>query len=88
MQQIDLITFTIIILKRKKELLYLTKHSTHFSYGYMMKELTTKKKRIFFTHHSADRITRTAFLTPVTENWLEREILHPFLLLIFFKEQS
>ena len=87
MQQIDLITFTIIILKRKKELLYLTTHSTHFSYGYMMKDLTTKKKGIFFTH-SADRITHTAFLTPVTENWLEREILHPFLLLIIFKEQS
>ena len=40
---------------------YLTTHSTHFIYGYM--------------HHPTDRTAHTlAFVTPVVEHWLEREI--------------
>ena len=31
--------------------------------------------RFFYMHHPADRITHTtAFVTPVVEHWLEREI--------------
>ena len=31
--------------------------------------------RVFYMHHATDRITHTtAFVTPVVEHWLEREI--------------
>ena len=50
---------------------YLTMHSTHFIYGYMAS----------YMHHPTDRIIHTmAFVTPVVEHWLEREIaqwVHP-----------
>ena len=36
-------------------------------------------QRFFYMHHSTDRITHTtAFVTPVVENWLEREIAQWF----------
>ena len=32
------------------------------------------KEGFFYMHHLTDRITHTAFVTPVVEHWLEREI--------------
>ena len=46
---------------------YLTAHSSHFIY----------KQGFFYMHHPTDRIIHTtAFVTPVVEHWLEREIAH------------
>ena len=85
----------------RREMFYLTTHSTHFIYGYMASDiwlrtiLIVRKEtrcchigysyrltaRFFYMHHPTDRITHTtAFVTPVVEHWLEREIVqwvHP-----------
>ena len=71
----------------QREMFYLTTHSTHFIYGYMGSDIwlrtilivrkETRWRHIVYT----DRITHTtAFVTPVVEHWLEREIaqwVHP-----------
>ena len=59
-------------------------HLTHFTYGYMVKDHSDSERGnplpphgqgFFNMHHSTDRITHTmAFVTPVMEHWLEREI--------------
>ena len=50
-------------------------HCHHIGYSYRL------TARFFYMHHPTDRITRTtAFVTPVVEHWLEREIaqwVHP-----------
>ena len=75
---------------------YLTTHSTHFIYGYMVKDHSDSEKgnplpphRLLLSINSKgsfictipDRITHTtAFVIPVVEHWLEREIaqwVHP-----------
>ena len=109
-----------LLVEGRKEVFYLTTHSTHFIYGYMASEgnvlfndaLNTFYLRLYgighmVKHHSdsergnplphgllflinnkgsfictiPDRITHTtAFVTPVVEYWLEREIaqwVHP-----------
>ena len=47
----------------------------HIGYSYRL------AARVFYMHHPTDRITHTtAFVTPVVEHWLEREIaqlVHP-----------
>ena len=41
----------------------------HIGYSYRL------TARVFYMHHPTDRITHTmAFVTPVVEHWLEREI--------------
>ena len=77
--------------ERRKEMFYLTTHSTHFIYGYMMSDIWQRTTqiakeepcrrhmdysfRLFCMHHLTDRITHTtAFLKPVVDYWLEREI--------------
>ena len=47
---------------KEREMFYLTTHSTHFIYGYMASDIWLR------TTHT------TAFVTPVVEHWLEREI--------------
>ena len=80
----------------RKEMFYLTTHSTHFIYGYMVKDHSDSERgnplrphRLLFLISSKgsficiipDRITHTtAFVTPVVEHWVEREIaqwVHP-----------
>ena len=87
----------------RKEMFYLTTHSTHFIYGYMASDIIMLKyhtdsergkpaaatwatlsdyqQGFFYMHHPTDRIAHTtAFVTPVVEHWLEREIaqwVHP-----------
>ena len=73
----------------KREMFYLTTHSTHFIYGYMASDIWLRtilivRKETRCRHigyHPTDRITHTtAFVTPVVEHWLEREIaqwVHP-----------
>ena len=85
----------------RKEMFYLTTHSTHFIYGYMASDIWLKTilivrketpcrhigytfrvaARVFYVHHPTDRIAHTtAFVTPVVELWLKREIdqwVHP-----------
>ena len=60
---------------------YLTTHSTHFIYGYMASDIWLKTILIVRMHHPTDRIAHTtSFVTPVVEQWLEREIaqwVHP-----------
>ena len=77
-------------------MLYLTTHSTHFIYGYMAKDHSDSKRGnplpphgLIFLFNSKgsfictipDKIAHTmAFVTPVVEHWLEREIaqwVHP-----------
>ena len=69
---------------------YLTTHSTHFIDAYMASDMVKNHsdcKRgnplpphgllqgFFYMHHPTDRIAHTmAFVTPVMEHWLEREI--------------
>ena len=68
---------------------YLTTHSTHFIYGYMASDILSTiqivrgnplpSHGLLFPINSRgyfiDRITHTtAFVTPVVEHWLEREI--------------
>ena len=89
------------VLEGRKEVFYLTMHSTHFIYGYMASDiwlrtiLIVRKEtrcrhigysfrltaRVILYHHPTDRIAHTkAFVTPVVEHWLEREIaqwVHP-----------
>ena len=48
--------------KGRKEIIYLTTHSTHFIYGYMA-------SGIWY------RTTQIAFVIPVVDHWLEREIV-------------
>ena len=81
----------------RKEMLYLTTHSTHFIYGYMVSDhkknhsdsekenplpphrllFPISSKGYFYMHHPTYRITHTtAFVTPVVEHWMEREIAH------------
>ena len=72
----------------RKEMFYLTTHSTHFIYGYMasnMVEDHSDSERgnllLFFISSKGsficNRITHTmAFVTPVVEHWLEREHYH------------
>ena len=78
------------IIEGRKEIFYLTMHSTHFIYGYMVKDHSDSEKgnplpphRLPFTINSKgsfiytipDRIAHTtAFVTPVVEHWLEQEI--------------
>ena len=67
---------------------YLTMHSTHFIYGYMASDTQIAREEtcclhmcysfqgFFYMHHPTDRITHTmAFVTPVVEHCLEREIV-------------
>ena len=83
-------------IKGRKEMFYLTTHSTHFIYGYMASWHMVKdhsdsewgnplpphgllfpinSKGFFYMHNPIDRIAHTtAFVTPVVEHWLEREI--------------
>ena len=82
----------------RKEIFYLTTHSTHFIYGYMASDIwlriilivrkETRCRHIGYSFrlparvlYSTDRIAHTtAFVTPVVEHWLEREIaqwVHP-----------
>ena len=80
----------------EREMFYLTKHSNTFYlwlYGvrHMVKDYSDSEKgnpllphRLLlyvYMHHPTDRITHTtAFVTPVVEHWLEREIaqwVHP-----------
>ena len=73
----------------RKEMFYLTTHSTHFIYGYMASDILSTiqivrgnplpSHGLLFPINSSgyfiDRITHTtAFVTPVVEHWLEREI--------------
>ena len=85
--------FALIRLEGRKEMFYLTTHSTHFIYGYMAsdiwlrtilivrKETRCRHIGFFYMHHPTDRIAHTtAFVTPVVEHWPEREItqwVHP-----------
>ena len=58
-------------------MLYLLTHSTHVIYGYMVREETCfcHIGYSFYMHHYTDRIAHTtAFVTPVVEHWLKREI--------------
>ena len=47
----------------------------------MVKDHSDSERGNFYMHHPTDRITHTmAFVTPVVEHWLEREIpqwVHP-----------
>ena len=75
----------------RKEMFYLTTHSTHFIYGYMASDLwlrtilivrkETSCRHIGYSFRLAARIAHTtALVTPVVEHWLEREIaqwVHP-----------
>ena len=72
---------------------YLTTHSTHFIYGYMASDMVKDHsdsergnplpphELLFSINHPTYRIAHTtAFVTPVVEHWLEREIaqwVHP-----------
>ena len=67
---------------RRKEMFYLTMHSTHFIYGYMASDMVkdhsdSEKGNLLPPHRIAHT---TAFVTSVVEHWLEREIsqwVHP-----------
>ena len=70
----------------RKEMFYLTTHSTHFIYGYMASDIWVKdhsdsekgnpvpphrQQGFFYMHHPTDRIAHTtAFVTPFVEHWL------------------
>ena len=80
----------------RKEMFYLTTHSTHFilrlyGVGHMVKDHSDSErgnplpphgllfpissKGSFYMHNPTDRMTYTrAFVTPVVEHWLERDI--------------
>ena len=87
------------IIWKRKEMFYLTTHSTHFIYGYMASDMVKdhshservnplpphgllfpiSSKGYFICIHTTDRITHTtAFVIPVVEHWLEREIAQCF----------
>ena len=83
----------------RKEMFYLTTHSTHFIYGYMASDICKRATQIdreetccrhmdysfrlparVLLYASFMMIHTTAFVTPVVEHWLEREIaqwVHP-----------
>ena len=77
-------------LEGRKEMFYLTTHSTHFIYGYMASDIwlrtilivrkETRYRHIGYSFRLAARVLlyapsyRQAFVTPVVEHWLEREI--------------
>ena len=79
---------TIILSLGRKEMFYLTTHSTHFNM--VMDHSDIERSNLLpplhwlifpisskgsFMHHPTDRIEHaTAFVTPVVEHWLEREI--------------
>ena len=83
---IRVLTVRLIIEIRKEGNVYLTTHSTHFylrlySVGHMVKDYLDSENgnpmppELFYSHHPSDRIEHTtAFVTPVVEVWLEREI--------------
>ena len=74
---------------------YLTTHSTHFTYGYMASDIWLRtilivRKETSCRHKGYSfrltarvllyALSNTAFITPVVEHWLEREIaqwVHP-----------
>ena len=80
----------------KKEMFYLTTHSTHFIYSHMVSDIllrtiliVRKETRchhigysfrlaarvlLYAPSHRQDSTFYTAFVTPVVEHWLEREI--------------
>ena len=69
----------------RKEIFYLTMHSTHFIYGYMLSDMVEDhsenergnllQQGIFYMHHPTDRITHTTvFVIPVMEHWLEWDL--------------
>ena len=84
-----------IFLEGRKEMFYLTMHSTHFIYSYMESDIwlrtilivreetcchhigysfrLTARVLLYASSHIQDN-TYTAFVTPVVEHWLEREI--------------
>ena len=66
----------------RKEMFYLTTHSTHFIYGYMASDMVKDhsdsekgnpiSSKGYFICTIPDRIAHTtAFVTPVVEHWLE-----------------
>ena len=77
--------------RRKEGNVYLTMHSTHFIYCYMASDIwlrtilivrkETSCRHIGYSFRLAARVAHTtAFVTPVVEHWLEREIaqwVHP-----------
>ena len=77
-----------LLVSENKEIIYLTTHTTHFIYGYMASDIMVKDhsdrergnplpplKGFFYMHHLTYRLAHTkAFVTPVMEHWLEREI--------------
>ena len=78
-----------LITTGRKEMFYLTMHSTNFIYGYMASGIwertiqiereentdVTTLQGMFYMHHPIDRIAcTTAFVNPVMEHWLEWEI--------------
>ena len=75
--------------KGRKEMFYLMTHSTHFIYDYMVSDMVKERVNLLPPHGLLflirikgsfisiipDRIIHTtAFITPVMEHWLEREI--------------
>ena len=63
--------------------LFLSKHLTHFIYGYKVSAITREVTCCHhmgyssLLHHVTERIVHTtAFLIPVLERWLDREIAH------------
>ena len=67
--------------EREREMFYLTTHSTHFIYGYMASDIwlrniliERKETRCRHIGYSYRLTHTTAFVTPVVEHWLEREI--------------
>ena len=74
----------------RKEMFYVTTHTTHFIYGYMASDIwlrtnliVRKETRCRHIDYSfrLDRVAHTtAFVTPVVEHWLEQELaqwVHP-----------
>ena len=49
--------------------------NTFYGVRHMVKDHSDSEKGFFYMHHPIDRMTHTtAFVTPVVEHWLEREI--------------
>ena len=102
MKRFNRVFQALCIVQGRKEMFYLTTHSTHFMYGYMASDIwlrtiliVRKETRcrhigysfrltarvLLYMHHPTYKITHTtAFVTPVVEHFLEREIaqwVHP-----------
>ena len=74
----------------RKEMFYLTTHSSHFIYAYMASDHLYNERGIplpshgfsfrlaamvFYMHHHSDRITHTtAFVVRFVDHWLKREL--------------